>query len=184
MAAQAEDYAPTSTEQGKAADKESVTPAAIMVTGGSLRSDAYSGGSSALRDSDLTAAEEGNKQREPVLYDHEWQHAVYEGRRLPSDYRYHQCLTSCFKIGLVCGRRQLYKLAAKCRSTAVPSAVMLCQKAICRRKCVVLNANADAYAFAVNLASDLNLLNPLLHDQCLLHDPPLLLLHIAAIAQH
>lgn len=183
MAAQAEDYAPTSTEQGKAADKDSVTPAAIMVTGGSLRSDAYSGGSSALRDSDLTAAEEGNKQHEPALYDHEWQHAVYEGRRLPSDYR---CLTSCFKIGLVYGRRQLYKLATKCRSTAAASAVMLCYayeaRQFCGQKCTVLNASADA--FAVNLAPDLNLLNLLLHDQYLLHDPLLLLLHVAAIAKH
>ena len=94
-AEQAEEYTPSSREQVQAADKDPVTPEALMMTGGSLRSDAYSGGSS---DSDLIAAEEGNKQQQqqqPILYDHEWQHAVYEGRRLPED---HRCFTFCFKF--------------------------------------------------------------------------------------
>ena len=36
---------------------------------------------------EIKRAEEG-KAGKPVIYSHEWEHAVYEGRKLPDDHRY------------------------------------------------------------------------------------------------
>lgn len=41
----------------------------------------------------LAAAEEGQTPQKPVIYEHEWQHAIYEGRKLPDDHR----SAFCFK---------------------------------------------------------------------------------------
>ena len=40
-------------------------------------------------DHDMDAAEQGqNGKQAPVIYYHEWQHAIYEGRKIPDDHRY------------------------------------------------------------------------------------------------
>lgn len=39
-------------------------------------------------DHDTAAAEQGEVGKQaPVIYSHEWEHAVYEGRQVPDDHR-------------------------------------------------------------------------------------------------
>ena len=77
-------FAPLELEQSSVAAEVPDTPGTLMSTGPTLPSQPYTGSPD---DCDLTASERGEKQQQPVVYEHEWQHSVYEGRKLPDGYR-------------------------------------------------------------------------------------------------